>query len=95
MGDSLGHTIYYLMDVEEWEDFKVLIERVCFGLGWEFEGKSDKITVFPACPSVEPLTLKRRGSGFAKTSLIEPCHSIYLLILYSASAFGSVSVWED
>ncbi|WP_297509208.1 TonB-dependent receptor [Thermococcus sp.] len=91
----MGHTIYYLMDVEEWKDFRMLIERVCFGLGWEFESKLDEIRIFPACISVEPLLLKKRGSGFVKTNLIEPCHSIYLLILYSASAFGSVSVWED
>ncbi|WP_297498999.1 TonB-dependent receptor [Thermococcus sp.] len=91
----MGHTIYYMMEVEEWEGFRMLVERACLALGWDFKRNADEMTIFPVCPSVEPLTIKKRGSGFAKTNLTEPCHSLYLLILYSASSFGSVSVWED
>jgi peptide/nickel transport system ATP-binding protein len=44
---------------------------------------------------VEPLEIRKKGRGFVKTNLIEPCHSLYLLVLHSVSSFGSVEVWED
>ncbi|WP_237702102.1 TonB-dependent receptor [Thermococcus sp. AM4] len=71
------------------------MRRICWGLGYELVSLGEAVRVLPSCPLVEPLFIPRRGEGFTKTNLVEPCHSIYLLILHSASSFGSVSVWED
>ncbi|WP_297464338.1 TonB-dependent receptor [Thermococcus sp.] len=91
----MGHTVYYRTDVERWKEFRDFLERVCWGLGLGFRGGSETVRVTPTCSGVEPLEIARRGEGFAKTNLIEPCHSLYLLILHSVASFGSVSVWED
>ncbi len=91
----MGHTVYYRVHIERWEDFKVFLEGVCGGVGLGFFDKGDSVLIEPGCPLVEPLELKRMGSGFVKTNLVEPCHSLYLLILHSTSSFGSASVWED
>jgi hypothetical protein len=94
-GDTLGHTIYYKTSIEQWEAFEGFIERICSGLQYDLETLGDHITIFPNCRLVEPLTIPKEGEGFAKTNLVEPCHSIYLLLLHSVSAFGSVELWED
>jgi hypothetical protein len=91
----LGHTVYYMADIQRWEEFKAFLEKVCSGLGLGFSDNEDSVLIEPECPLVEPLELTRRGEGFVKTNLVEPCHSIYLLILHSVSSFGSVSIWED
>ncbi len=91
----MGHTVHYTADIERWDEFVRFIKRICLGLGWGVDDEEENITVFPPCYSVEPLAIRKKGRGFAKTNLVEPCHSVYLLILYSASSFGSVSVWED
>ena len=91
----MGHTIYYKTGIDRWEEFKEFLERVCRGLGCGVETQGNAVLIFPNCESVEPLRMERKGEGFAKTNLIEPCHSIYLLVLHSISSFGSVSVWED
>jgi len=91
----LGYTVYYRCRIERWVEFKAFLSRVCWGLGMEFHDKGDSVLIKPKCYPVEPLRLKRIGGGFVKTNLVEPCHSLYLLILQSAASFGSVSVWED
>ncbi|NPA48183.1 MAG: TonB-dependent receptor [Thermococci archaeon] len=91
----MGHTIYYKTAVDGWKEFMSFVERVCYGLGYSVEEDEDALIVIPECPLVEPLIIERNGSGFVKTNLIEPCHSIYLLLLHSISSFGSVSVFED
>ncbi len=91
----MGHTIYYETVISKWEEFMRFIERVCMGLGYGIEIQENAVLIFPSCEAVEPLRVERKGEGFAKTNLIEPCHSVYLLMLYSVSSFGSVSVWED
>ncbi|ACS33266.1 Putative TonB-dependent receptor [Thermococcus gammatolerans EJ3] len=91
----MGHTIYYKTSIHRWEEFLSFIGRVCQGLGYEVAPVGESVSVFPTCSLVEPLLIPRSGEGFVKTNLIEPCHSIYLLILHSVSSFGSVSVWED
>jgi len=91
----LGHTVYYITKIERWGDFVSFIKRVCLGLGWKMKEGAGSITIFPPCDLVEPLVVRKNGEGFAKTNLLEPCHSVYLLILHSTASFGSVSVWED
>ncbi len=91
----MGHTIYYEISVHRWRDFKRFMKRVCEGLGYGIVDRGNLIEVHPPCPFVEVLILPRRGWGFVKTNLVEPCHSVYLLMLYSASSFGEVEVWED
>ncbi|NJE45873.1 TonB-dependent receptor [Thermococcus sp. GR7] len=91
----MGHTVYYRTRIERWDDFKRFIEGICDGLGYEFVEMGESVLVVSGCLHVEPLQIKREGFGFAKTNLVEPCHSIYLLILHSLSSFGSVEVWED
>lgn len=91
----MGHTIYYTIRVEMWEEFRTFLRRVCEGIGYSLEASGECVTIIPNCPLVEGLRIPREGEGFAKTNLVEPCHSIYLLILHSVSSFGSVEVWED
>jgi hypothetical protein len=91
----LGYTVYYQLEIEEWKAFANFVRRVISGIGWDFQEDCKGIVVLPPCEGVEPLILRRNYRGFAKTNMREPCHSIYLLILYSASSFGSVSVLED
>ncbi|NJF25544.1 TonB-dependent receptor [Thermococcus sp. Bubb.Bath] len=91
----MGHTVYYKTSIGRWEAFGAFLRRVCTGLGYGFEASGDSIVITPDCRLVEPLWIEKRGEGFVKTNRIEPCHSIYLLILHSVSAFGSVELWED
>ncbi|NJE05773.1 TonB-dependent receptor [Thermococcus sp. M36] len=91
----MGHTVYYRIHIEKWEEFRVFLAAVARGLGYHLMDRGEYVVVLPDCPLVEPLEIKKEGWGFAKTNLVEPCHSVYLLILYSISAFGSVDVWED
>jgi len=91
----LGHTVYYSIRIKEWDGFKSFIERICHGIGYDFVDNGDSILLIPECRNVEPLEIRIEGEGFVKTNLIEPCHSIYLLILHSVSSFGSVELWED
>ena len=91
----MGHTVYYRTEIAEWNTFIEFMKEVCDGLGLETLVEGDSFTVFPDCLGVEPLEIPKKGEGFAKTNRVEPCHSLYRLILYSLSSFGSVSVWED
>lgn len=91
----MGHTIYYKISIDRWGKFRAFIGRVCSGLGYDLRESEGAVIIHPGCPMVEPLIIKREGGGFVKTNLIEPCHSIYLLILHSVSSFGSVEIWED
>ncbi len=91
-GALMGYTIYYRIKLDEHERAFRFIERVCRGLGMECELEGEEIRI--TCPSVEPLIIKN-GEGFAKTYGREPCTSLYLLLLLSLSAFGSVELWED
>lgn len=91
----MGHTIYYNTSIQKWWGFKKFMRRVCSGIGYQLKEEKGTLIIFPQKRGVEPLRIKKEGDGFAKTNLIEPEHSIYLLILHSASSFGSVSVWED
>ncbi len=88
----MGYTIYYRIKLDEPERAFRFIERACRGLGMECELEEERIII--KCPSVEPLIIKN-GEGFAKTYGREPCTSLYLLLLLSLSAFGSVELWED
>ncbi len=94
-GEILGHTIYYKVSIVRWEEFTTFLNRVVAGIGYSIMERKDTITIDPGCASIERLTIPRKGEGFVKTNLREPFHSIYLLILYSASSFGFVLVWED
>ena len=91
----MGHTIHYKTEILKWEEFAEFVKRVCEGFGCEVELVGGAVIVHPPCGRVEPLRIERIGESFSKTNLIEPCHSVYLLILHSVSSFGSVSVWED
>ncbi len=91
----MGHTVYYKTDIPKWREFRSFLQRICRGLGYDVEFQGEVAFVFPHCSAVEPLKIPRKGESFVKTNLIEPHHSVYLLILYSISSFGSVSVWED
>ncbi|MFA4663087.1 hypothetical protein [Pyrococcus kukulkanii] len=89
----MGYTIYYRVRITKWSEFVKFIERICHGLGMELELSNDSVMI--KGESVESLLIPAKGEGFVKTYGKEPVTSIYLLILYSASAFGSVLVWED
>jgi len=91
----LGHTIYYRVNLRKWKEFVAFIKRACSGLELETVTEGNVILIFPNCRGVEPLRIPKVGEGFVKTNLVEPCHSIYTLVLYSISSFGGVSVWED
>ncbi|NJE62036.1 TonB-dependent receptor [Thermococcus sp. 21S7] len=91
----MGHTIYYRISIDGWEEFRDFLEKVCEGLGFRVVGGEDSVIILPECRGVEPLEIKKNGEGFVKTNLVEPCHSIYLLLLHSVSSFGSVELWED
>ncbi|AEH24753.1 hypothetical protein [Pyrococcus yayanosii] len=91
----MGHTLYYKTRIERWGELRAFLRRICRGLGYEVKEEDSTLTILPECPRVEPLSIPRRGFGFAKTNLVEPYHSLYLLILHSLCSFGSVEVWED
>ena len=91
----MGYTVYYRARVDKWHEFTVFLEEVCAGLGFRFNAGKDSVVVFPECSGVEPLEIRKNGGGFTKTNLIEPCHSIYMLILHSVAFFGSIELWED
>ncbi|AHL23132.1 hypothetical protein [Thermococcus nautili] len=91
----MGHTVYYRTRVYRWEMFRRFVERVARGIGYQVKSQGDSLTLDPGHPLVEPLVIEKRGEGFAKTNLVEPHHSIYLLVLHSIAFFGSVELWED
>ncbi|KUH34044.1 TonB-dependent receptor [Thermococcus celericrescens] len=91
----MGHTVYYRTRIDSWKEFKEFLEKVCEGLSFRFVEGEDAVLILPECYGVEPLEIKKMGRGFVKTNLVEPCHSIYLLVLHSVSSFGSVELWED
>ncbi|ASJ06424.1 TonB-dependent receptor [Thermococcus pacificus] len=91
----MGHTVYYRTIIDRWNEFRDFLEAVCEGLGFRFVEGEDSVMILPECRGVEPLEIKKNGKGFVKTNLVEPCHSIYLLILHSVAFFGSVELWED
>lgn len=88
----MGYTIYYRIKIDEPGRAFRFIERTCRGLNLEYELQEGRIII--RCPSVESLIIKN-GEGFAKTYGREPCTSLYLLLLLSLSAFGSVEVFDD
>ncbi|MDK2782427.1 MAG: hypothetical protein PWQ32_16 [Thermococcaceae archaeon] len=90
----MGYTLYYHIRLKEPEKAARFIERVCKGLGWDFDAREREIIAFPPEEKVEPLVIKD-GKGFAKTYKKEPYTTIYLLLLFSLSAFGSVDVSDD
>ncbi|MCO6041877.1 hypothetical protein [Thermococcus alcaliphilus] len=90
----MGHTLYYHIRLKEPEKAARFIERVCKGLRWDFDTREGEIIVFPPEEKVEPLVIKD-GKGFAKTYKEEPYTTIYLLLLFSLSAFGSVDISDD
>ena len=91
----MGHTVYYRTRVERWRMFRRFVERVARGIGYQVQTTEGSLTLNPGHPLVEPLVVEKRGEGFAKTNLVEPHHSIYLLVLHSIAFFGSVELWED
>jgi len=91
----LGHTIYYFTHITDWKKFLDFLALVCAGVGFSLHSEESSVVVSPPCPHVEELKIKRHGAGFVKTNFVEPCHSIYLLMLYAVSSFGSADVWED
>ncbi|NJE03782.1 TonB-dependent receptor [Thermococcus sp. MV11] len=91
----MGHTIYYRVEILDWEGFRKFIARTCEGLGFRIIMENESVLILPECSGTEPLEIMRNGEGFVKTNLVEPCHSIFLLILHSVSSFGSVEMWED
>ncbi|WP_175060145.1 hypothetical protein [Thermococcus sp. 2319x1] len=90
----MGYTLYYHIRLKEPEKAARFIERVCKGLRWDFNSREGEIIVSPPEEKVEPLVIKE-GKGFTKTYKKEPYTSIYLLLLLSLSAFGSVEVSDD
>ncbi|NJE54620.1 TonB-dependent receptor [Thermococcus sp. 21S9] len=91
----MGHTVYYRTRVDKWERFRDFVERVAEGIGYHVQTTKESLTIDPGHPLVEPLVVEKSGEGFAKTNLVEPHHSIYLLVLHSVAFFGSVELWED
>ncbi len=91
----MGHTIYYHTSIKEWDEFLLFVKRVCAGIGWDVGVTEERAVIEPPCNLTEKLVIEREGEGFVKTNLVEPCHSICLLLLHSVASFGSVSVWED
>ncbi|WP_297466324.1 TonB-dependent receptor [Thermococcus sp.] len=91
----MGHSIHYKTNIARWNDFEKLVERVAYGIGYEVEVGKNYLVLDPGHPLVEPLIIEKKGIGFAKTNLVEPHHSIYLLVLHSVAFFGSVELWED
>ncbi len=91
----MGHTLYYNYRCEHWNELKEFIGEISSGLGLSLSESNESILVYSPCPKVEPLVIPLRGRGFVKTNKIEPCHSLYKLIIYSLSFFGSLEVWED
>ncbi|WP_048874621.1 hypothetical protein [Thermococcus litoralis] len=90
----MGYTIYYHIHIRKPKKAAEFIEIVCKGLGWDFDVREGEIIIFPPEEKVEPLVIKD-GKGSAKTYKKEPYTTIYLLLLLSLSAFGSVDVSDD
>ncbi|WP_297495236.1 TonB-dependent receptor [Thermococcus sp.] len=91
----MGHSIHYKTNIVRWSGFRELVKRVAYSIGYEVEVEKNYLVLNPGHPLVEPLIIEKKGMGFAKTNLIEPHHSIYLLVLHSVAFFGSVELWED
>ncbi|KUK18101.1 MAG: Uncharacterized protein XD54_0608 [Thermococcus sibiricus] len=90
----MGYTIYYRISIKEPEKACAFIERICNGLNLDCRFNEREIIIKPSSKEVEPLVIKN-GRGFVKTYKREPYTSIYLLLLFSLSAFGSVEVSDD
>ena len=90
----MGYTIYYHVKIKEYKKAYAFIERICNGLNLDCRFNEREIIVKPSSKDVEPLVIKN-GRGFVKTYKREPYTSIYLLVLFSLSAFGSVEVSDD
>ena len=90
----MGYTIYYRVSIKEHEKACAFVKRICSGLNWDCEVNEEEIIIKPVTEEVEPLIIKN-GRGFVKTYKREPYTSIYLLLLSSLSAFGSVEVSDD
>ncbi|WP_048056061.1 hypothetical protein [Pyrococcus sp. ST04] len=89
----MGYTVYYKTKIDKWREFIKLIERISGGLGIEIKIRENEVIL--KGEDVEELRIKKEGYSSVKTYGREPYTSIYLLILYSISSFGSVEVWED
>ncbi|AFK22815.1 hypothetical protein Py04_1241 [Pyrococcus sp. ST04] len=85
--------MYYKTKIDKWREFIKLIERISGGLGIEIKIRENEVIL--KGEDVEELRIKKEGYSSVKTYGREPYTSIYLLILYSISSFGSVEVWED
>jgi len=90
----MGYTIYYHVKIKEYKKACTFIERICNGLNLDCRFNETEIIIKPPSKEVEPLVIKN-GRGFVKTYKREPYTSIYLLLLLSLSAFGSVEVSDD
>ena len=91
----MGYTIYYRTSIKKWREFSRFIKRICAGIGWDVRIAEERAVIEPPCDFTEKMVIEKEGEGFVKTNLVEPCHSICLLLLHAAASFGSVSVWED
>ncbi|AFN04295.1 hypothetical protein PFDSM3638_07610 [Pyrococcus furiosus DSM 3638] len=92
----MGYTIYYKTNVDKWEGAIAFLSRVCKGLRWNFKIRArGDVIIIPDFKKVEILVIPKKGSGFVKTYGIEPYTTLYLLILHSLNAFGSVEIIED
>ncbi|WP_048053372.1 hypothetical protein [Pyrococcus horikoshii] len=91
----MGYSIYYKIEISNWKKMITLINRICDGLGFELIVSHDRVIIDPELGNIESLIIPKKGYGSVKTFGIEPITTIYLLILYSLSSFGSVEVWED
>lgn len=90
----MGYTIYYRLSIRNRKKGYMFIKRVCRGLKLDCEFRGEDIIIKPLSSDVEPLVIKN-GKGFVKTYKREPYTSLYLLLLLSLSAFGSVDVSDD
>jgi len=90
----MGYTIYYHVKIKEYKKACTFIKRICNGLNLDCRFNEREIIINPPSKDVEPLVIKN-GRGFVKTYKREPYTSIYLLVLFSLSAFGSVEVSDD
>jgi len=90
----MGYTVYYHVEIKEYKKACTFIERICNGLNLDCKFNEREIIIIPPSKEVEPLVIKN-GRGFVKTYKREPYTSIYLLVLLSLSAFGSVEVSDD
>jgi len=94
-GDIVGYTIYFKTEISRWNELKEFLVKTCHGIGFYVKVQKDSIIINPGFSKVEPLIIMKKGSNAVKTYGLEPYTSLYKLILYSLSSFGSVEIFED